>query len=587
MKSRLVIFIIIVFFLLAFSTNIRIVDASEDEASLTEEIAYEDGVPESGRSHINVGVQLAVKFSLSPGLTEAKLSAAKYYIALHPASFKVHIYDSDGFTDLITPIEVTPTGIGWFDVNLSQLDLTLNENFYITIELMESSKPFIGLDETKPHAGRSFQGEPDNWKAISNGDLLIRAVVKPIYYGGDIVLNGNNVATIEGKMDLNGSVVIEENATLILRRAFLNFTQDRYYHYNITLRKPLNGKPRLLIYDSTVTSNFGMPIKSYYNSTVTISNSTITINVVAHDNSRLSISDSYVYREISNDENIVNIHNSTIYMLEGYYSAEAQIYDSEIRRMIVGSKSVECAISGLEPESISHWSFIDDCFVNILPEGWAPNITLTNTSVSGWLLFFYGISNASISDSIIDLAMFDSSMVRTVDSTLKSPHLSRSSALLMVNSTLLELPSIRDRAKIQVAWYLDAHVVDSIGQDIPSATVKALYPNGTLAGLELTDSDGLARLILIEKILNATGEYPIGSYTIEAKYDLHICLETTDVMGNQQITLTLEDFVIPEFSSTSIFLLLMMLTTIIYLKRETEKRKILNLKSLKFKSFRS
>jgi len=42
---------------------------------------------------------------------------------------------------------------------------------------------------------------------------------------GDLVLVGNNVTVIEGQFDINGSILVEENATLILRNAVLNFTQ--------------------------------------------------------------------------------------------------------------------------------------------------------------------------------------------------------------------------------------------------------------------------------------------------------------------------------------------------------------------------
>ena len=41
----------------------------------------------------------------------------------------------------------------------------------------------------------------------------------PDIYQGDLVLQGNNVTIIEGRFDINGSIIVEENATLILRNA--------------------------------------------------------------------------------------------------------------------------------------------------------------------------------------------------------------------------------------------------------------------------------------------------------------------------------------------------------------------------------
>jgi hypothetical protein len=46
---------------------------------------------------------------------------------------------------------------------------------------------------------------------------------------GDLILTGNNVTTIEGRFDINGSIIVEENATLILINAILNFTQTSHW----------------------------------------------------------------------------------------------------------------------------------------------------------------------------------------------------------------------------------------------------------------------------------------------------------------------------------------------------------------------
>jgi hypothetical protein len=95
---------------------------------------------------------------------------------------------------------------------------------------------------------------------------------------------------------------------------------------------------------------------------------------------------------------------------------------------------------------------------------------------------------------------------------------------------------------------LDAHVIDSIGQDVPSANVTATYPNVTVAELKSTDAYGVARLALMEKMMNATGSYPVGNYTVKATYETHSDNATVNMTGNKELTLTL-GFVVPEFSS--------------------------------------
>ena len=76
----------------------------------------------------------------------------------------------------------------------------------------------------------------------------------------------------------------------------------------------------------------------------------------------------------------------------------------------------------------------------------------------------------------------------------------------------------------------------------------------------------------MEKMMNATGEYPVGNYTVEATYDIYSDQTTANMTENQQITLTLEEFVIPEFPSfliLPIFIITTLLTVIFYRRRQT------------------
>jgi len=77
----------------------------------------------------------------------------------------------------------------------------------------------------------------------------------PDIYQGDLILQGNNVTTIEGRFDINGSIIVEENATLILRNAILNFTQTSHRQFEMVFQHPAHGNPRLLAENSTITAN--------------------------------------------------------------------------------------------------------------------------------------------------------------------------------------------------------------------------------------------------------------------------------------------------------------------------------------------
>ena len=114
--------------------------------------------------------------------------------------------------------------------------------------------------------------------------------------------------------------------------------------------------------------------------------------------------------------------------------------------------------------------------------------------------------------------------------------------------------------------------MDSIAQDGPSANVTATYQNTTVAESQLTDANGWARLTLMEKMMNATGDYPVGNYTVEATYDIYSDDAKVNMTDNKQITLTLEDFVIPEFPSFLILpisIIATLLAVIIYRRKHS------------------
>jgi len=355
--------------------------------------------------------------------------------------------------------------------------------------------------------------------------------------------HSSSVVTVFNELVTNGSIIVEENAALILRNALLNFIQTTNNQFNLTLRNPANGNPRIVAYNSTIDSNADLRLILKGNSTADLNKATIPwrVSCRAEDVSILSISNSSnintLFAESGSSAHIV-VQNSTIHQWQNYgynKAPEAQVYDSVIDNLLFGSSSINCTISGLHPGLVTYWNFIENCSVAFSGDlgGAAPNITLTNTQVGLWRFAFYSSSNVVTIDSVVQASAYG-------------------------------------EARIQVFWYLDVHVQDDINQDVPSANVTATYPNATLAESKLTGGDGWIRLTLMEKIKNATGEYPVGIYTVEATYET--CSNTTPVemTGTQQITLTLEGFIIPEFPSlliTSLFMTSILLAAIVYKRK--------------------
>jgi len=110
----------------------------------------------------------------------------------------VHIYGSEGTGELTSSFEVTPTSIGWFEVDLSGLDITVTGDFYISIEYPTATlNPPIGYDLADPD-GRSYYGTPGSWSPTEwEGDHMIRAVVQqPIAPVGGVILPVDTLALL-------------------------------------------------------------------------------------------------------------------------------------------------------------------------------------------------------------------------------------------------------------------------------------------------------------------------------------------------------------------------------------------------------
>jgi hypothetical protein len=145
------------------------------------EIAYDDGRPES-TSSLDIGMHLAVRFSLPLGTPEARFMAAKIYKAGRSGvEMKVHVLASNGLTELTAPfIFNLSSDSAWNTADLSTRSILVSESFYITVEYLKYYDPLIGRDTTDPK-GRSYYGRPGSWSPVENGEnIMIRATVGPL-----------------------------------------------------------------------------------------------------------------------------------------------------------------------------------------------------------------------------------------------------------------------------------------------------------------------------------------------------------------------------------------------------------------------
>jgi len=251
----------------------------------------------------------------------------------------------------------------------------------------------------------------------------------------------------------------------------------------------------------------------------------------------------------------VSISNSTIdYALSVDYSAVVSVSNCTLNRLLaIRSESVVCSIADLRiDQHVSFWDYHTNTSLAVAPSGYAPTVNVINTKVHWWQFSFNGATNATITNSEITY--------------LHSYYYSR---VWLANSTVSQI-QYHLEGKVYVSWCLDVHVIDSIDQDIPNANVTATYTNTTIAEQKLTDTNGKTRLTLMEKMMNATGEYPVGNYTVEATYQIYSDVKSVNMTENKQITLTLEGFIIPEFPSFLIlplFMVATLLAVIVYKRK--------------------
>jgi len=111
---------------------------------------------------------------------------------------------------------------------------------------------------------------------LNSGKSFNNPIYKTESFSGDLILSGNQVYEICDKtFEIDGSIVITENATLLVRNATLKIVNPAIH--NITLQKPKNGNPRLTLINSTLTSTSVFEVHLLQNATMSTYGSTIEL----------------------------------------------------------------------------------------------------------------------------------------------------------------------------------------------------------------------------------------------------------------------------------------------------------------------
>ena len=456
--------------------------------------------------------------------------------------------------------------------------------------------------------------------SISLGSLqkmsIVQVKASPEMFQGDLIIADDNVTIIEGQFDINGSIIVEENATLIIRNASVNFALTYDGQFNMSFRNPSFGKPHLIVENASINSNnHYLTINLFDNSSAELNGLNLGSDlripypyILLYDESHAIMQDSTVTYIPAMDSSELVASNSSIASIGGYDTSGVALTDCKIDSITAADEAnftvtnctlnadariqtvdLNYSLTGLAPGLFEYWSFTTDCTVQ---GATAPNFTVVNTQVGNWSFISQGCSNATISNSETCTLRFldsshgqlfnvitgwiishDNATVDIYDSTTDWIFTYNNSRIWLTNSTHRNYCIIYDESEVSFNWYLDVLIKDSTSQPVDSANVTATYPNATVAESRLTDENGHARLILLGNIRNATGQYFVGFYTINATYETYLNSTTVAICGNQELELVFEDLQIPEYSPVLVLpiFLLIMLIAVTVCKRNSLK----------------
>jgi len=289
---------------------------------------------------------------------------------------------------------------------------------------------------------------------------LIQAVSAEEIHQGDIIVNGNTVYSITDQhFKINGSIFIEDNATLYLNNATLEFIQEQRYQHELTLQNPSGGRPHFQCINSNVTSNLEQVIygnfdiflyddfevqivdsfmnKSWtslfsftsspsYSPFVNITNSTIQCLYDFKSGSDVFIDESDFYL-LGGSNNNMDVSSSDIHMFLGQRGMDSTIRDSTVNKMMVYTTSGHGSVSiqNIAPGLVEDWNYYRDA---TLVDAEGPNITLLNTQIDNWRFDFGKYLDVTLTDSTFYHLSFEPDIrvlgsMTVIDSTVQTMEL--------------------------------------------------------------------------------------------------------------------------------------------------------------------
>jgi hypothetical protein len=260
---------------------------------------------------------------------------------------------------------------------------------------------------------------------------------------------------------------------------------------------------KLYFKDSSISSS---TFYFYGGSEVEVLGSYMDWLVEAFDESRINAVDSTFSLLSLEDSSNLNASGCSVGWIRCYESSSILAADSRFREVLVELFSSNTTLNGFHEGYFESYSFVAGDL----------NATFLMSSVdTGWSFRFLGVSNVTLYDSrLINLYVGDQSML----------HLFNTSYALL---------NVMDAAAVDVWSYLVVRVVDYFGAPVGGVNVTVLSPSPLT---KFTDDNGETIFQLLEKFVNASGEFPTNRYSLQVVFDGSLADYSVELAGSTLFT---------------------------------------------------
>ena len=365
-------------------------------------------------------------------------------------------------------------------------------------------------------------------KGLATVSLDNSTVFTVACYGGTIHLKGS----VAGLMLVLGGAI---TGTISVR-------PGRLSSWSLSTNTTITGAPfGLILQNSTITS-WSLCVSG--TAEITVQNSTLS-GFSCYDNAQVLIGQTEFRWASCRGSSVVRLLGCTGGILACMNSTDVQAVGCDLSvSVILRGASGALSLSPGHVESLLLEAGVRLNLTDTFVQDWdlglqdCHDLLITNSVLRG--LSCYGSTDVEVRNSTItSIYMCGASRGAIYNSTISSVACYDSSRLKLFETTCVSPIHVEDEALALVYWRLTVETVLA-GEGVKGVSVSVYFAsNSSLATRGLTGPGGLACFLLMEKLVNATGEWPVGPYEVVATYGPYEERGLAELPETRQLTLEL------------------------------------------------